>query len=46
MEISDVLNRIEEKNTSFRNDASSDLDDYIVELKDLLNRERNDYNVS
>lgn len=41
-----MLNRIEQKNISFRNDASSDLDDYIVELKDLLNRERNDYNVS
>ena len=48
MEISDVLSRIEHKSTSFRNEASdkSDLDDHIMELKDLLNRERNDYNVS
>ncbi|KAJ9708382.1 hypothetical protein PVL29_000432 [Vitis rotundifolia] len=46
VEISDVLDRIEQKTASFRNESSdkSELHNHIMELKDLLNRERNDYN--
>lgn len=48
VKISDVLDRIEQKTTSFRNESSdkSELHNHIMDLKDLLNRERNDYNVS
>lgn len=47
-EISDMLGRIELKIAFFRNESSdkSDLHNHITELKDLLNREKNDYNVS
>ncbi|CBI26914.3 unnamed protein product, partial [Vitis vinifera] len=46
VKISDVLDRIEQKTTSFRNESSdkSELHNHIMDLKDLLNRERNDYN--
>lgn len=48
VKISDVLDRIEQKTTSFRNESSdkSELHNHIMDLKDLLNRERNDYNNS
>lgn len=47
-EISDVLDRMEEKNRSFGHEMSgaSELQNHIVELKDLLKKERNDYIVS
>ncbi|XP_059645884.1 putative 1-phosphatidylinositol-3-phosphate 5-kinase FAB1C [Cornus florida] len=45
-EISDVLDGIEQKCTSFGHEPSdtSELHSHIVELKDLLVKERNDYN--
>ena len=47
VEISDVLDSLEEKYKSFGNECSdtNDLQGHIVELKDLLKKERNDYNV-
>jgi archaellum component FlaC len=46
-EISDVLDSLEEKCKSFGNEWSDtdELQDHIMELKDLLKMERNDYNV-
>ncbi|KAM7484639.1 hypothetical protein LguiA_000648 [Lonicera macranthoides] len=45
-EISGVLHSIEQKNTSFGGEASdsNDLRDHITEFKDLLIKERNNYN--
>ncbi|KAL0000184.1 hypothetical protein SO802_019786 [Lithocarpus litseifolius] len=45
-EISDVLDSLEEKCKSFGNECSdkNDLQGHIMELKDLLKKERNDYN--
>lgn len=45
-EISDVLDSLEEKCKSFGNECSDtdDLQGHIMELKDLLKKERNDYN--
>ncbi|PQP96235.1 putative 1-phosphatidylinositol-3-phosphate 5-kinase FAB1C [Prunus yedoensis var. nudiflora] len=42
-EISDVLDCMEEKNRSFGREMSSELQNHIMELKDLLKKERNDY---
>ncbi|BFG17183.1 hypothetical protein CerSpe_034570 [Prunus speciosa] len=44
-EISDVLDCMEEKNRSFGREMSgaSELQNHIVELKDMLKKERNDY---
>lgn len=46
-EISDVLDSLEEKCKSFGNECSdtNDLQGHMMELKDLLKKERNDYNV-
>jgi 1-phosphatidylinositol-3-phosphate 5-kinase len=46
-EISDVLDSLEEKCKSFGHEWSdtNELQDHIMELKDLLKKERNDYNV-
>ena len=46
-EISDVLDSLEEKCKSFGNECldTNDLQGHIMELKDLLKKERNDYNV-
>ena len=46
-EISDVLDSLEEKYKSFGNECSdtNDLQGHMMELKDLLKKERNDYNV-
>ncbi|KAF3954331.1 hypothetical protein CMV_020307 [Castanea mollissima] len=45
-EISDVLESLEEKCKSFGNECSdtNDLQGHMMELKDLLKKERNDYN--
>ncbi|XP_030956579.1 putative 1-phosphatidylinositol-3-phosphate 5-kinase FAB1C isoform X2 [Quercus lobata] len=45
-EISDVLDSLEEKCKAFGNECSdtNDLQGHIMELKDLLKKERNDYN--
>lgn len=47
-EISDVLDGMEDKCRSFGHELSdtSDLQNYILELKDLVKKERNDYIVS
>ena len=47
-EISDVLDCMEEKNRSFGHQMSGtiELQNHIMELKDLLKKERNDYIVS
>jgi 1-phosphatidylinositol-3-phosphate 5-kinase len=46
-EISDVLDSLEEKCKSFGHEWSdtNELQDHIMGLKDLLKKERNDYNV-
>lgn len=46
-EISDVVDSLEEKCKSFGHEWSdtNELQDHIMELKDLLKKERNDYNV-
>ena len=47
VEISDVLDSLEEKCMSFGYECldTNDLQGHIMELKDLLKKERNDYNV-
>ena len=47
-EISDVLDRMEDKSQSFGHELSDtrELLNYILELKDLVKKERNDHIVS
>ena len=47
-EISDVLDSMEEKSKSFGNELAdlNELQNHIVELKDQLRKERNNYSVS
>lgn len=47
-EVSDVLDHMEDKSQSFGHEFSdtSELQNHIIELKDLMKKERNDYIVS
>lgn len=45
-EISDIIDRMEQKSKLLTQESSSDVQNHITQLKELLQKERSDYIVS